>query len=178
MRFTFKRLGLLCGKAARACARVVGLTSARLDFLTILLAGERIQVQIAAILCVAEPVVSRMVRALERLGWVERRLDPRDRRCKIVSLSEAGRQRLAPHLDADYHLDPSGQRSAQCDGEVTWIGDWERPMQRVGLSLDEFFLPHVADGLFREMQLWNKRNSYNAVFDWWSRYTAHPPPNE
>lgn len=178
MRFTFKRLGLLCGKAARACARVVGLTSARLDFLTILLDGERIQVKIAAVLCVAEPVVSRMVRELERLGWVVRRRDPDDRRCKIVSLSEEGRRRLEPYLDADYHLDPSGQRSAQCDGESVWTGDWELPMKRVGLSLDQFFEPHSADSLFRAMQRWNKRNSYDYVFNWWSKHRPHPPPNQ
>ena len=178
MRFTFKRLGLLCGKAARACARVVGLTSARLDFLTILLDHERIQVQIASILCVTEPVVSVMVRELERLGWVSRRRAPYDRRCKIVSLTDKGRAWLAPHLDAELRLDPTGQRSAQCEGEAAWTRDWDRPMKRIGLCLDEFFEPHVADSLFRAMQRWNKTHTYAEVFDWWSEHPAHPahPP--
>lgn len=176
MRLNFKRLGLLSGKAARACARVLGLTSARLDLLTILLAGERIQVQLAAVLCVAEPVVSRMVRELERLRWIERRVHPDDRRCKIVSLSAAGRERLAPYLDADYHRDPSGQISAQCEGESVWTSDWQKPFGRIGLSLDEYFLPHAADPLFRAMQRWNKAHRYDSVFDWWSRHPPHPDP--
>lgn len=177
MRLTYKRLGLLSGRAARACARVVGLTSARLDFLTILLDGERIQVELAAILCVAEPVISRMVRALEELGWVQRRRDPEDLRCKIVSLTERGRTWLAPHLDAEQRLDPSGQRSAQCEGEAAWTHDWSLPIARIGLSLDAFSTEHAADSLFRLLQLWNKRNRYDAVFDWWSDHRAHPPRN-
>lgn len=175
MRLNHKRLGLLCGKAARACARVLELTSARLDLLTILLAGERIQVELAAVLCVTEPVVSRMIRSLEELGWIWRRRDLSDRRCKIVALTREGMARLAPYLDADYHRDPSGQTSAQCEGESVWLRDWAAPLARAGVSLDTFDDHDAADLLFRPMQRWNRAITYDSVFNWWNpRHEWHP----
>jgi DNA-binding MarR family transcriptional regulator len=49
-------------------------------------------------------VVSRQTSALERAGLIERRPDPQDRRASLVSLTDAGRERVAQvrglHVDA------------------------------------------------------------------------------
>jgi DNA-binding MarR family transcriptional regulator len=44
---------------------------------------------------VSAAVASRDVERLARRGFVERRADPRDRRCCLVSLTDAGRAELA-----------------------------------------------------------------------------------
>jgi DNA-binding MarR family transcriptional regulator len=54
------------------------------------------------------PAMSELVDDLQRLGIVERRPDPRDRRAKLICLTDAGRQamrtarRAIADIEADY----------------------------------------------------------------------------
>lgn len=48
--------------------------------------------QIAEIEHVQPPSASKIVAALEQLGYVERSADPADRRCSLISLTQAGRE--------------------------------------------------------------------------------------
>ena len=80
-----------------------GLTPARFDLLYALAGGGPIEPYSAAgyqstlrrRLGVTAPVVSRMLGALERLGWIRRETDHRDRRQRIVRLTAEGWARLS-----------------------------------------------------------------------------------
>lgn len=163
MRLNFKRIGLLCGRTARACARVLGLTSARLDVLALLLRHELAQVEIAAVLCVTEPVISVIVRTLEAQGWLQRRRHPKDGRVRLCSLTAIGRYKMESHLNDQVNVDPDGQYSAQCMGEQFWLGDsWQEPLKGIGLELHTFLAHHQTElPVFRAMQTWNKRIDYD-----------------
>ena len=77
-----------------------GLTGARFDMLSAFLHGECRrpdcvevrQSELRRTLGVCASVVSRMVRSLERRGWVSRRRDPTDTRTWRLSLTEDGEQ--------------------------------------------------------------------------------------
>jgi DNA-binding MarR family transcriptional regulator len=56
---------------------------------------------------VSLPTMSRSVSRLEKIGWVERRSDPLDRRVTILVLSDDGRKRLEEM--SDLALDIVGQ---------------------------------------------------------------------
>lgn len=176
MRLNLKRLTLLCGKAARACARVSNLTPARADLLALLLNGEYAQVQLATLLCVSEAVVSRMLRPLMALGFVRRRIPEEDRRLRIVSLTPLGKRELVPCLDDHIEREPDGTRGAQCIGENAWLCDWDKPLERLGLQFDPLLrLGRVDPLLFAKMRHWNRVNTYDAFFD--DRHLAvHPYP--
>jgi len=90
MRFTFKRFVLLAGVSARALASVAELTPQRVDLLLAIRLGPLVQKEIASELGVTQPVVSRMIYALEKLGMIERHNMPTDRRFKMVSLTAKG----------------------------------------------------------------------------------------
>jgi len=174
MRLNFKRLGLLCGKAARACARVAGLTSARADLLALLLRGEHPQVALAAILCVSPPVISKMVRALVAQGLVRRRIPDDDRRYRLCSLTAEGLARAHRCLDEIGGDTADGTWSAQCIGEATWTHDWKKPLSRLGLEVriivEQDAVPWPS---FDAMQAWNRQHTYDGAFDGSS---DHPRP--
>ena len=77
-----------------------GLTAARFDMMFALAGqpvvadqfgdGRMLQSQLRKTLGVSAPVVSRMLRSLEALGWVTRRRSEYDRRQREVALTEAG----------------------------------------------------------------------------------------
>ena len=75
-----------------------GLTAARFDLLYVIAGHKRkdafrpasTQLEIRRALGVTAPVVSRMVRALERLGWVTRTRCERDGRQRVIELTERG----------------------------------------------------------------------------------------
>jgi len=174
MRLNFKRLGLLSGRAARACARLGELTSARADLLALLLRGEHVQVELAAILCVTAPVVSRMLQALEARGLVTRRRHPIDRRYKICSLTAEGLARARACLDEVGGDAADGSWSAQCLGEHAWTRDWRKPLLRHGLQLSSIVEQGVVDlSLFLRMQHWNRALDYDGAF---GGRCDHPPP--
>lgn len=134
MHLNFKRLGLLGAHVARTLARVAALTPARADVLTLLREQPRIQREIAAILCVSEGVVSRLVTALEQAGLVQRTIPPRDRRMREVSLMDLGRERLAMMTNEYVGLDPLGSESVQCSGELFWSVHWDLVLTSLGLD--------------------------------------------
>jgi len=77
----------------------LGLTAARFDMMSALWGGPHVgpqrtrQSDLRRTLGVSAPVVSRMVRALEALGWVERRRERcPDRRQVLVRLTAAGEE--------------------------------------------------------------------------------------
>ena len=84
--------------ARRPLLQWPGLTGARFDMMSALLAGEFErprcvdvrQYELRRKLGVGASVVSRMVRALEKRGWVSRERDPGDRRTWLVSLTVEG----------------------------------------------------------------------------------------
>jgi DNA-binding MarR family transcriptional regulator len=97
-----------CKRGFHSCLRVTrkqlqkhGLTAARFDMLFALLQRpkafpSRPQRELRELLGVSSPVISRMLRSLEKLGWVVRgRFDYGcDRRQKWVKLTDAGRERI------------------------------------------------------------------------------------
>jgi DNA-binding MarR family transcriptional regulator len=60
-----------------------------------LIAGEQSIAALAAPLGVTQQAVSKTVAELERLGYVRRRADPRDRRVRLVALTDRGRSAVA-----------------------------------------------------------------------------------
>ncbi len=159
MRLNFKRLGLLGAHAARALARSVQLTSARFDLMTVVLAQARCQCEIAAVLCVAESVVSRMVTALEEQGLVRRETPPNNRRVRMVSLTAEGRAKVSTYANDDESFLPiDGRESAQGWGELEWMVHWMPMLDLFGLdSLSilayQLDFPHVPDPPFWAMQM-------------------------
>jgi DNA-binding MarR family transcriptional regulator len=80
-----------------------GLTAARFDMMYVLLTGTgtkffwngtTYQREVQRALGVSAPVVSRMLRSLEELGWVTRKRSETDRRQREVSLTQAGTARI------------------------------------------------------------------------------------
>jgi DNA-binding MarR family transcriptional regulator len=95
-------------------AEVYGLTPARFDLLHVLRQrfDEASQATVRHVLGVSATTVSRMIQALERLGFVERSRHWRDRRTKLVRLTLEGRWRVdaileelidTGHLDLAFH---------------------------------------------------------------------------
>ncbi|MBK6695417.1 MAG: MarR family transcriptional regulator [Myxococcales bacterium] len=99
LRLTFKRATLLAGHWARQLALVAKLTPARADLMLLLRDHPMLQSGIIREMCVSAPVVSRMLKALEGLGLVQRRPHPSDRRYRIVELTRLGHEALAPLLE-------------------------------------------------------------------------------
>jgi len=165
MRLNLKRLGLLCGRAARASARLAQLTSARADLLISIVKGERIQAEIAAILCVTPPVVSRMLRALEDQGLVQRRRAPHDARCKLVSLTAEGERRLAQSIAHPMDPELDDAVSTQCDGETQWMRYWAPALEPLGVEVRSV-LRHAPLPLsvFRSIQRWNRTHLFDDFY--------------
>ena len=65
--FSFRRMMLLAGRGARAFAALAELTPARADMMFAMLREELSQKELVMALGISKSVVSRMVRALEKL---------------------------------------------------------------------------------------------------------------
>ena len=134
MRLNFKRLGLLGSRYARAVAKLVALTPARLDFVTLLMSGHLCQRDIAAKLCVSESVVSKMVRGLMRIGMVTREVPAADKRFRVVSLTEYGRAQYATLTHCEWFMDPDVRHDAQSLGEEMWSESWRQTLEELKLG--------------------------------------------
>ena len=140
---THKRLALLGAHVARGVARIIDLSSARLDFVTVLMnAGPLCQRDIAAKLCCCQVVVSRMVRGLMKQGFVKREIPTADRRFRIVSLTAHAREQFALLTTRPWLLSPRAHFDAQALGEALWQEDWRAPLERSGLA----FLAQLTQG--------------------------------
>lgn len=87
-------------RVTRKPLAALGLTAARFDLMFVLRkhrspeSRQVTQRELRAYLGVSAPVVSRMLRSLEKLGLVTRERAPYDRRQLVVSLTDLGRSRI------------------------------------------------------------------------------------
>ena len=90
--FALKRAWQSTLRLCRFALKDMGLTAARYDLLHALrrMKDGMTQKELRTILGVTRPTVSRMLRSLEALGLVRREVDPRDRRRKVVWLTDEG----------------------------------------------------------------------------------------
>jgi DNA-binding MarR family transcriptional regulator len=92
--FHMKRAFQSTLRVTRPLFQELRITPARFDMMRTLERGERFQTDLLRVLGVSAMTVSRMVRALERLGLVVRRTPYFDRRRRIVELTDEGRALL------------------------------------------------------------------------------------
>lgn len=137
MQLNLKRLALLTGPCARAFAARAALTPQRIDVMLVARRYAASFREIAAMLCVSPPVVSRMVAALSELGLVYVEVDPRDRRRRVPRLTEAGRARLALCFPS-----PT-RRGAQTTGELEWLSAWRSTLTSLKIRIDSVFRGYV-----------------------------------
>jgi len=131
--FSLKRFVLMASRNARAFAAIADLTPARADVLIALLSGELAQCELVDVFGITAPVVSRMVRALEGLGLVARRVSPRDRRVRLVSITDQGRNSLDAFWDG--WMAGEGQDSVQASSEGQLLWDWCDELADNGVGL-------------------------------------------
>ena len=94
--FLLKRLGLAVKESARQALEETGLHGQHHAVLSLLAEGERPQQgTIADALGYDRSQLVGLLDELEDQGYLERRRDPRDRRCHLVTLTPAGEQALA-----------------------------------------------------------------------------------
>lgn len=90
-------------RAARAVARhfdramaPAGLTNGQFSLMMVLSGPEpKPHARVAAFLAMDRTSVTAMVKPLERRGWIEVRVDEKDRRGRLLTLTDAGRAALA-----------------------------------------------------------------------------------
>ena len=70
----------------------IGLSWVKVKALRRLLAGPMTMRELAQALATDKPYITQVVDALEKRGLVTRSVDTRDRRCRIATLTEAGRE--------------------------------------------------------------------------------------
>lgn len=156
--WSFKRLVLLAGRGARAFAALAKLTPARADMMISMLSRELTQKGLVEALGICASVVSRMVRALERLGLVARRTPAEDRRVRWVSLTAAGRKALDVFFDGWMPSDGTCTVQARAEHEV--LEDWRDTLIPIGLY---FLMPYLDAGpVLRRI-----RNAHGEV-DYWA----------
>ena len=100
--FALKRAHLAGNRFAWRLLMKIGLTPARFDLMRILYGYRDFSLAQSTLrkrLGVARATISRMLCALEKLGWVERRVDPFDRRTRYVTLSYKARAIVWNALD-------------------------------------------------------------------------------
>jgi len=92
--FAYKRVHLAGNRNALKLLLAFGVTPARFDLMRVLYGHRGFGTQqswLRAELGVARATISRMLKALEKLGLVERKIDPYDRRTKTVTLTYSAR---------------------------------------------------------------------------------------
>ena len=99
--FAYKRVHLAGNRHAMLLLRAFELTPARFDLMRILYGNNysRAQSWLRAHLGVARATISKMLQAMEKLGFVEREIDEDDRRTKKVTLTYKARALVWRVLD-------------------------------------------------------------------------------
>lgn len=190
--FEMKHAHLTAVRFSRAFVAEVGLTPARLDLLRALVAADpetgMLQSTLRRRLCVSAPVVSRMVRALEALGFVERTRCPRDRRQVWINLSPLGahslrtvyhRTTVEPFLElalqAAFAKEPAKARGG-------WWTTIHRLEQRIGEFRQEFgvgshnpWAMHEDDDPFYHADVAGNPNRIDYVPIWYEAWGPIPP---
>ena len=100
--FQAKRSHLAVNRWALFKLREFGVTPARFDLMRLIYDRNFrwVQSQLRARLGVARATISRMLRSLERLGWIERKPNPFDRRTRDCVLTYEGRRIVASVMSA------------------------------------------------------------------------------
>jgi DNA-binding MarR family transcriptional regulator len=115
--FSVKRVHLRIVEVSKRLVMRFGLTPARFDMLRIVLihAPDGVsQAKIRALLGVSAATVSRMLIALEKLGFIARDAWGYDARCLIVTLTDLGKKRVSDAMNALVeHPKAKAERMAQ-----------------------------------------------------------------
>ena len=100
--FGVKRAHLAVNGWALGRLREFGITPARFDLMRLIYDRNYrwVQSELRARLGVARATISRMLKALERLGWIAREVNPFDRRTRDCVLTHEGRRVVASVMTA------------------------------------------------------------------------------
>ncbi len=147
--FSFKRFVLMAGRLARKLAEVAGLTPARLDLLLRLRARPAWQSELVVDMCVHPSVTSRMLKALEALGLVRRFKDERDRRQRIVWLTDRALVALSDLWEAEFPDLPELEIQSSAEREIAL--HWNARAQREGFSLAPFDADNDRESFLHQM---------------------------
>ena len=100
--FGVKRAHLATNRWALLRLREFGVTPARFDLMRMIYERNfrRVQSELRRRLGVARATISRMLRSLEKLGWIERVVNPFDRRTRDCLLTYEGRRVVASVMSA------------------------------------------------------------------------------
>jgi len=100
--FGVKRSHLALNRWALLKLREFGVTPARFDLMRLIFVRNfrRSQMDLRRKLGVARATISRMMKALEKLGWITREVDPFDRRTRDCTLTYEGRRIVASVMSA------------------------------------------------------------------------------
>jgi MarR family transcriptional regulator for hemolysin len=102
----FQILALTCGETRRGFDRHVGMSQPRRQLLAVLAEeGEVSHAVLSKCLGVDGAAVTRLVKGLESQGAVVRRLDPRDNRFTLASLTAAGEELVSELRSAHEHFE-------------------------------------------------------------------------
>ena len=147
--FSFKRCVLMAGRLARKLAEVAGLTPARLDLLLRLRARPAWQSELVLDMCVHPSVTSRMLKALEALNLVRRFKDDRDRRQRIVWLTDHALIALSDLWEADFPDMPELEIQSSAERELAL--HWHPRAQNEGFALAPFDADNDREAFLRDM---------------------------
>jgi DNA-binding MarR family transcriptional regulator len=119
--FGLKRAHHGAVRIARAPLATLGLTAARFDLLYAVRESRNgiVQSKLRRVLGVCRATVSRMLLSLEQLGFVRRKVLPRDRRKRVVELTALGRKRI---VRAHRELTRSGWANLAVDSALCGEG--------------------------------------------------------
>ena len=134
MLFTFKRFVLHAGRIARAFCNLSGTTPQRTDLLLLVRLEALPLKKIALELGVTPPVISRMVAALFKLGWVAKITPEADRRQRLVTITPAGREVLRMVFENDFPME--GEATVQFRSEFQLMYEWELVFEKAGVRTE------------------------------------------
>ena len=97
--------------------------------------------EIANLLKIAPPTVTQFINGLEKAGWLERRMDPLDRRSVLVFLTEEG---LRQHLKFEAHMNEMFSGLAACLGEAD-SAHLARILDKAFVYFEEHMRQHPPD---------------------------------
>jgi DNA-binding MarR family transcriptional regulator len=142
--FAVKRAHLRCVETLKPVAGLYGLTPARFDVLHVIRQrlGEATQACIRHVLGVSGTTISRMVQALEELGFVARERHWRDKRTKLVRLTDLGRASVDAMIE---NLVMSGHLDLAFEGCFAWPAPGAEPSVRILYKALRYFARKLAD---------------------------------
>ena len=151
--FGVKRVHIEVVRFTNRILRLSNLTPARFDMLRIVkLHPDGIpQTALRWLLGVTPPVVSRMLKSLQELGYVARERDTEDGRCRIVQLTERGNVALGMALEltiVNQVADRTAARAATGDTRVRSTSH-EENMRTIDDAREQVA---QADGFLRKMR--------------------------